>query len=576
MGAVTVAAMAVVTVEAARAPAGHIVLCGLRGLGFRTLEELHRLGEEVVVIAHAPSETLAAGACELGVTVIDGSYREESVLRAARVDAASALVVTEDDDVGNLHAALAAQDLNPALRVVLRMFNMELGNRVQRLFRDCVVLSDSAIAAPAFVSAALHEGWEQRFEVAGRVIVVRQGSGSEPEVLLPLARLHGDGSAEILPVSGDDLLCLVDERRPPGAGPSEPDPAQHRGRRRMLPGVLAASAWSLLAADRRLRWLMADIAVLALLSVFVFSRFGELSLVDAVYFTVTTMTTTGYGDINLLEKPAALKLYGVALMVLGAAMLAILYALIIDVIVGARLSRNAGVPRGMRDHIVVCGLGNIGYRVVEQVARMGLPVTAVELDGASLFLAPVRRLGIPVMVADARLPETLQALNLAEARCLLVATNDDVANLETALNGRTLNPELRVVLRLFDPDLAARVERAFDIHISRSPSALAAPAFAAAAVSERVLATVPIGVQVLIVAQTRIESGSHAAGATVSLLEQRTEARVLLLSQDGWQIWRPPGEKVLAPGQELVVVTTREGLAQVLASTESATVPGRN
>src|SRR5438094_331876 len=61
---------------------GHIVLCGLDGLGFRTLEELRRMGEEVVVIS-APGEQFVARARRQGISVIEGSYREEHVLRAA-------------------------------------------------------------------------------------------------------------------------------------------------------------------------------------------------------------------------------------------------------------------------------------------------------------------------------------------------------------------------------------------------------------------------------------------------------------------------------------------------------------
>ncbi len=106
---------------------GHVVLCGLNELGYQTLEELHRLGEEVVVLARSPREEFAAHARALGVPLIEGSYRQEQVLRSAGVQRAAALVVTEDDDVGNVHAALVAHDLNPGLRIRLRMFNQELG-----------------------------------------------------------------------------------------------------------------------------------------------------------------------------------------------------------------------------------------------------------------------------------------------------------------------------------------------------------------------------------------------------------------------------------------------------------------
>lgn len=101
----------------------HVVLCGLGELGLRTLQELCRLGDEVVVVARAPDPEDADRVRELGATVVEGAHRHEPVLRAAGIETATALVATEDDDIGNLHAALVAHDLNPGLRIRLRMFN---------------------------------------------------------------------------------------------------------------------------------------------------------------------------------------------------------------------------------------------------------------------------------------------------------------------------------------------------------------------------------------------------------------------------------------------------------------------
>ena len=125
------------------------------------------------------------------------------------------------------------------------------------------------------------------------------------------------------------------------------------------------------------------------------------------------------------------------------------------------------------------------------------------------------------------------------------------------------------MLRLFDPDLAARVERTFGIHISRSVSALAAPLFAAAAVGQRALATIPVGLRALVVALARVEPGSWAAGQTVATLEAATESRVLLTTCGGHEQWRPSAETILTPEHALTVVATRAGLTQVLARTQA-------
>jgi Trk K+ transport system NAD-binding subunit len=560
--------------EAAVRLKDHIVLCGLDGLGLRTLEELRRLGEKVVVIS-APGERFLPRAKAQGVTVVEGNYREEHVLREAGVATASGMAIAEDDDVGNLHAALTAQDINPELRIVVRMFNQELGQRIEALFHDCSALSSSALAAPGFVSAALHENWEQRVEIAGHSLAVRRAAPDGAGVLLPLAHVHGNEPVEFFPRDGGNPLCLVDEgpamesnsaRRDNEAGAYQA--YQGHGRLSALGrlGELASSLVTLArTADVRLRYLVAVLVAMGLISTLVFVFFDNLTLVDAVYFTVTIITTTGFGDISLLSAPAALKIFGILLMVLGATTLTLFYALITDAIVSARLARAlGGMHKHMENHVVVCGLGNIGYRVVEQIVKLGVPVAAVEMKENGHFIPAVQRMGVPVLIADARMPETLRALNVGKARSVVVATDNDIANLETALGARALNPSLRVVLRLFEPDLAERVERVFGIHISRSVSALAAPAFAAATAGRRVIATIPTGPRVLMVAQVPIEPDSWADGETIAGLESSAEGRVLLLADDGKQRWRPAAETLLAAGQELTVVVTRRGLAEIL------------
>ena len=188
-----------------------------------------------------------------------------------------ALVVTEDDDVGNLHAALAAQELNPALRVRLRMFNRELGRRVQELFPDCQVFDSAGLAVPAFVAAALLQDWQQRVEVDGRTLVVRQAAVTEPDVLLSLARVHPDGTADLFPDTDEQVLCLAEA--PPTRRARRPE------RLAMEPPGRLAAAWTVvLGADVRLRVMAAIVLGLTVTGIAIFWWFSEqdLDLIDAI------------------------------------------------------------------------------------------------------------------------------------------------------------------------------------------------------------------------------------------------------------------------------------------------------
>ena len=403
--------------------------------------------------------------------LIRGSYRDQAVLRAAGVPAASALVVTEDDDVGNLHAALAAQELNPALRMRLRMFNRELGRRVQELFEDCQVFDSAALAVPAFVSAALLQDWQQRVEVDGRTLVVRRAGAGDPGVLLPLARVHPDGTAELFPEGEDEVLCLAEARPAPIRRGRHPE--RHALEQ---PGRVAPPGRCCSAPARRLRVTAAIVLELTVTGIAIFWWFSgqDLDLIDAIYFTVTIMTTTGFGDIHLRDAPPPLQLYGVALMLSGTAALAILFALITDALISARLARVLGA--------------NIPAACTTTWSSAGWATSATAWSSSSTTWSADRRRraardqplpagGAPPgrPGAGGRHPPArdLEVLHVGRARSVVVVTSSDIVNLETALNIQALNPDIRVVLRLFDPDLAARVERAFGFHISRSPSALA-------------------------------------------------------------------------------------------------------
>jgi Trk K+ transport system NAD-binding subunit len=524
-----------------------IVVCGSDHLTIRVVEELQALGGEVVVVMQADSGPLAARVRDWGLTPVVGDYREEGVLHQAGLPRARGVALLEDDDVSNLHAALAAHEIAPEARLAVRMFNLDLGQQLETLFEECRMMSSSELAAPAFADAVLTGRTGQRLSVLGRVLELRELPPDDPSLVAPLG-----------PGRDSTVLGLVElgeeEVASPARTPVEPD--------RMEVGARAVRT----LFDRRLLWLLAALVATLAVSGVVFTAFHDLSLIDALYFTVVTITTTGYGDINLLEADAALKAYGIGVMLLGALILAVLFGLVTDAIVGVRLARALGErPRPERDHVIVCGLGSIGYRVVERLCERGVPCIAVDRDEQGRFVTATRTLGVPVVVADASQPETLSELNIERARGVMCMTSDDVANLRAALAVRTSHPGVRVVLRLFDPDLADRVAHQFGIEISRSVTDLAAPSFASALLEREVLGTFAVGARAQVVAQLEVPGDSPLAGETVAGLEERFGARVL--SAGGR--WRPPPQSEAKQG-DLVVVAPRPALAELTRALEGA------
>ena len=159
---------------------------------------------------------------------------------------------------------------------------------------------------------------------------------------------------------------------------------------------------------------------------------------------------------------------------------------------------------------------------------------------------------------DAGNTATLRALRIESARAVVAVTDDDVVNLETAVAARAIRPDMRIVARLFDPDLADRVQRALSINISRSVATLAAPAFVSALYERRTLAVVPVRTRALVVAAVAVPEGSPLLGTPVGDLAGRHDGHVLGTAGR----WRPAPDEPIAAG-ELVVIASRRGVAGI-------------
>ena len=212
------------------------------------------------------------------------------------------------------------------------------------------------------------------------------------------------------------------------------------------------------------------------------------SLIDALYFSVGLITGAGGNEEVVEQAPADIKLFTVLLMLVGAAVIGIFYALLNDFVLGTRLQQlwnTARVPN--RHHYIVCGLGGVGIQIVNQLHASGCEVVVIERDPNNRFLNVARALKVPVIQGDANLATTLQTAHATGAAALLAVTSDDVTNLEIALTAKGLSAKLSVIVRNQNPQFAPLAQRVFDFEAVFSPAELAAPSFAAAALGGRIL-----------------------------------------------------------------------------------------
>lgn len=212
-----------------------------------------------------------------------------------------------------------------------------------------------------------------------------------------------------------------------------------------------------------------------------------------------------------------------------------------------------------RGHVVLVGLGTVGFRVLEELLLLDEQVFVVERDGGSDFVGLARQRGVEVLVGDARADHVLRALNVHKARAVVIATDDDLANLEIAMDVREARADVPIVMRLFDQRLAQKVRGSLGVQVSLSTSRVAAPLFAAAALDRRVVGTHRVGDEVLLVFELAV--GAALAGHNVAAVHRRHGFAVVALRR-GDGSWTPgPGpDERLAVGDRLQLLVPAANL----------------
>jgi Trk K+ transport system NAD-binding subunit len=544
----------------------HLVVCGGDALAFRMVEELTvRYGELVTVILPSAERSHGPQIAALpGARIVERPEADRQAFLEADLGSARGLALLDQDDLGNFHAALRGQEINPDLRLVIAIFNTGLGGRIRTFFADCAVLSESAMAAPAFVAAALGEPAPSHVRLSGRTLYVARredvsaehivcGLASGPEASAPDLRPAGEATTGL-------VLAVADG--------TPRNPLEHQRRH------------PLRAALRLLRSLFghrigaAFAALIAVLIVgFVLLVITGFSTGDALYLTLLDGAGAAVTDPRL---PAVEKVAQFLLTFDGLAFLPLVTA----AVVGARIAGSVrGAEQPMSDHVIVAGLGNVGTGIAGQLHDLGVDVVCIDKSESALGLAMARRLGLKVVIGETHREETLRAAGIDSCQALVSVTNSDIVNLETALHARALAADTRVVVRLYDDDLAVRVQQTISNTISRSVSYLAAPVFAAAILDHQVLRTIGVGRHVLVIADVPIAAGAELAGCPVGEVHERSTIRVIAVRRLGQARvdWSPRQEYRLAARDAIYVLATRAGLSTVLrraGSMQPSAAPG--
>lgn len=496
-----------------------IIVCGLGRTGYKVYSLLKQQGAMVVGInsrahPHLEAEIMAKN-------ILIGDFCAASTLVAAGIRDANTLVLTSSDDAVNLAALTQARVLNPQIRIINRLFNSSLGDRLDHILPNHFSMSVASLSAPVFTFAALGNQAIGQLRLFNQIWPIREEyiDESHPWLGRKLSDLWEDRSRMLiyyLPAQKQmDLVSAVLDKRHLELGDRliiATQPRAQSARRNFRQRTLN-TFMNLRYFQQHIRPTIVMTLVL-LVTIFIATLTytaanSGIAVIDALYFSVGMITGAGGGEAVAEMAPNDIKLFTVLMMLIGAAVVGIFYALLNDFVLGTRLQdfwNTARVPH--RNHYIICGLGGVGVQILQQLHDNGCEIVVIERDSNNRFLNVARSLKIPVIIGDANLATTLQTARATGAAALLAVTSDDVINLEVVLTAKGLAPKLPVIVRSQNPQFAKLADQVFDFEAVLSPVELAAPSFAAAALGGRVLGN-GITADILWVALSTLITSSH-------------------------------------------------------------------
>lgn len=147
----------------------HTILVGLGHLGYRIVQKLHEMGEEIAAIELNPSIHTFSAVQAMNVPVIQDDATQAAALEAANVRDARTIVLASQNDSMNLQIALKARGMNPKIQVVIRIFDEEFAHALQDQF-GFIALSATEMAAPVFAAAAAGADVTNPISVEGQLL----------------------------------------------------------------------------------------------------------------------------------------------------------------------------------------------------------------------------------------------------------------------------------------------------------------------------------------------------------------------------------------------------------------------
>lgn len=316
--------------------------------------------------------------------------------------------------------------------------------------------------------------------------------------------------------------------------------------------------------------------ILLLVAVFSFGIGGfrllfNLPWIDALFYTVTTITTVGYQAPPQMTAEGKLFVSFFLLFGIGAAGYAIAdltqHVLVRRVLLALGKRRDHAVDL-LKEHWIICGFGRVGHSIAEMLAREDAAFVVVEKEESLCEIC--RQEGWHVVQGDAREESVLGMAGIDRAKGLIVSLDNDANNVYVVLSARSVNARLHIVVRANENQSVNVLYRAGADKVL-NPLLAAAAAMTRAALHPAVadfLELINISKKIdLHMDALKLAADSPLVGLALSQAHLRSKYNLLVVAithgETGAVTYNPSGDTVLQASDEVILLGTRENIQKV-------------
>lgn len=373
-------------------------------------------------------------------------WNDRELKRELHDEGTDAVVVVARDDIAVLRTALLVEYLRPGVRLIVTIFDRTVAVQVIRAIPNCEVLSMADGSVGSILGPCVDPRLVTLYREHEQLVAVEVGEDGAPRMLELEHRL-----------------------------PARP----HRLRRwlgEQLRPYDHVSRVMLLSLIGLLLLIGAEAAIVSL--------HGHESFGDALYGAMKVTATVGPNSV-VDHGPVWLKLYATATIAAAIVLVAVFTASVVHRFMNPRLTGVVGrrtVPRS--GHVVVVGLGQVGFRLCLELRALGIPVVAVESEASGPFVRLAAQRKIPVVIGNGMDRYVLERLSLGRARALAAVTSEELINVTVSVAALAVQPDLRTVLRSGSNEVTRETQALFPIGLAKDLVRVASTALAAAALQQ--------------------------------------------------------------------------------------------